>query len=156
MLQYGRYCNNFQEEFPFLNEFLVQIKYCNIVHIEALTALDMARKEIAPAVIDYQVFLMNACKLKKEQGIPKSLENNLLLRLANLSEEFSVAINKLEEDIAGYNGDQSNLEKAKYCKEVLLSDMDALRNCADAMEMLIGKDFYAFPSYEDILYSVKY
>ena len=99
---------------------------------------------------------MNACKLKKEQGIPKSLENNLLLRLANLSEEFSVAINKLEEDIAGYNGDQSNLEKAKYCKEVLLSDMDALRNCADAMEMLIGKDFYAFPSYEDILYSVKY
>ncbi len=131
--------------------------YSNIVHIEALTAIDIARKEITPVLIDYQAFLLNELKLKKEFGkITRSLEEKLLLKLSSLSEKFSVALDKLCDDVDGYNQNAFNLEKAKYCEKVLLADMQELRDMADSMELLIGKKFMTFPTYEDILYSVKY
>ncbi len=131
--------------------------YCNIIHIEALTAIDIARKEITPAVIDYQGFLLDELKLKKEYGnIPCGLEENLLNEFANLAENFHIALNKLVLDEKKYKTGWTNYNKAKYCKNVLLRDMEQLRKYADKMELLIGKDFSAFPTYEDILYSVKY
>ncbi len=131
--------------------------YCNIVHIEALTAIDMARKEITPAVIDYETFLLKELKLKKKfKKLFCSLEEKLIEKLANLSQEFSIALDKLVIDAENYNASWDNLKKAQYCEKVLLKDMCDLREFADAMEMLIGKDFSAFPAYEDILYSVKY
>ena len=131
--------------------------YCNIVHIEGLTAIDIARKEIVPAVIDYQAFLLSEIKLKKEHGNLKSgLETNLLNGLSELSEKFSIALDKLVEDVEKYNSNWANLKKAKYCQNKLLVDMTELRKYADKMELLIGKDFSAFPTYEEILYSVKY
>ena len=47
-------------------------------------------------------------------------------------------------------------EQAKYCREVILADMEKLRYYADAMELILGKKFCPFPTYEDILYSIKY
>ncbi len=131
--------------------------YSNIVHIEALTALDMARRYIAPAVIGYQTFLLKCVKLKKEYGKAKySLEEDLLRKIAELSEYFNRAIEKLRIDLNKYDGSNGNLKKAQYCKDVLLKDMQSLRGFADEMELLIGKEYITFPTYEDILYSVKY
>ncbi len=131
--------------------------YCNIIHIEALTAIDIARKEITPAVIDYQGFLLDELKLKKEYGeIPCGLEESLLKEFATLSENFHIALNKLVDDEKKYKTSWSNFNKAKYCKNTLLQDMEQVRKYSDEMELLIGKDFSAFPTYEDILYSVKY
>ena len=132
--------------------------YCNIVHIEALTSIDIARKHITPAVIGYQSFLLKELNLKKECGVQLScdLEQNLLEKLSLLSKEFSIALDKLVADTKKFNKEWTNLVKAKYCKNTLLKDMNALRNCADQMELLIGKEFISFPTYEDILYSVKY
>ncbi len=131
--------------------------YSNIVHIEALTAIDIARKEITPVVIDYQGFLLDELNLKKEYGkIACGLEEKLLLKLSALSEKFSNALDKLVEDVEKYDSTSSNLDKAKYCEKILLADMETLRGYADAMELLIGKAFMSFPTYEDILYSVKY
>lgn len=131
--------------------------YSNIVHIEALTAIDIARKEITPVVIDYQGFLLDELKLKKEYGkIACGLEEKLLLKLSALSEKFSDALDKLVSDVEKYDSSLSNLDKAKYCEKTLLADMEELRAYADGMELLIGKDFMSFPTYEDILYSVKY
>ncbi len=131
--------------------------YSNIVHIEALTAIDIARKEITPAVIDYQAFLLNELQLKKEFAtLACGLEKKLAEKLAVLSEKFSNALDKLIDDVSKYDSTWTNLKKARYCQKTLLKDMADLRESADAMEMIIGKDFYAFPTYEDILYSVKY
>ena len=131
--------------------------YSNIVHIEALTALDMARRYIAPSVIGYETFLLNCVKLKKEYGKAKlSLEEDLLNRIADLSESFNRELEKLSTDLNKYDNGESNLKKAQYCKDVLLKDMQALRGFADEMELLIGKEYISFPTYEDILYSVKY
>ena len=131
--------------------------YCNIVHIEALTAVDMARKEIAPTVIDYQAFLANSINEKsKIKGISCVLEKGLLKRLSDLSEKFCFTLERLESELKNYKGESDTLNKAKYCEKVLLENMNELRDYADQMELITGKDFSAFPSYEDILYSVKY
>ena len=131
--------------------------YCNIIHIEALTAIDIARKEITPVVIDYQGFLLDELRLKKEYGeISCVLEESLLREVASLSEKFHLALNKLIANEKKYKTTWSNFNKAKYCKATLLKDMEDVRKYADEMELLIGKEFYAFPTYEDILYSVKY
>lgn len=131
--------------------------YANILHIEALTALDMARKEITPAVIGYEKFLLSEVKLKKEfEGLSRSLEENALRKLACLSESFHECVEALESDIEKYCAEWDNLKKAEYCRDVLKPDMDRLRKYADEMELLLGKSFHPFPTYEDILYSVKY
>ena len=132
--------------------------YSNIVHIEALTAIDIARKSIVPAVIGYQKFLLEEINLKKSfcNTVACSLEENLIKTISDLSEKFHIALEKLVLDTSKYNKTWDNLKKAKFCKNTLLKDMSSLRLYADQMELLIGKDFINFPTYEDILYSVKY
>ena len=132
--------------------------YCNIVHIEALTALDMARREITPSVIGYQNFLISEYNEKKKTQVELncSLEEKLIKNLSDLSGKFSDALDKLAKDIDKYNSNWTNLKKSLYCKNILLKDMSRLREYADDMELVIGKDYVSFPTYEDILYSVKY
>ena len=131
--------------------------YANIVHIEALTAIDMARKEITPAIIGYQSFVLSEFEKKKEYGdLPSGLEEGLLKKLAELSEDYNVKLNKLVADTEKFDRAETNLEKAKYCRDYLLADMEVLRAVADETELIIGKTFTTFPTYEDILYSVKY
>ena len=130
--------------------------YFNIVHIEAFTALDMARKELVPSVIAYETFLLKELKEKnKYSGFDCRLEESLLKKVSRLSGDLYLAIEKLEEHLLKFDAEKTALEKATYCKEVLISDMKEMREYADEIELIIGKDFYPFPSYEDILYSVK-
>ena len=75
-------------------------------------------------------------------------EKNCLERFAYIRLEF-----KDEENFKFVVG---TVDRAKYCREVLLTDMEDLRKTADEMELLTGKEFIPFPTYEDILYSVKY
>ena len=132
--------------------------YSNIVFIEALTAIDMASKEISPAVVSYQKFVIEElnkkCKLDKKLSC--KLEKSIIYKLSALSDKFSESLEKLTVDTETYSNSWDNLKKAKYCEEVLLPDMKALRESADAMELIIGKSFQPYPNYEDILYSVKY
>ncbi len=132
--------------------------YSNIIQMEALTSIDMARKQITPAIIGYEKFLIEEATLKRaySKKICSNLEDKLIFDLANLSEEFSKALDKLIVDTERFDKKESNLNKAKYCKEVLLEDMNNLRHFADQMELIVGKEYMPFPTYEDILYSVKY
>lgn len=132
--------------------------YYNIVHIEALTAIDIANKEITPAVVDYQKFLLKElnAKMKLDAKLGVKLEKGLLSKLSTLSDKYADNLEKLSTDTLNYNKLSERLEKARYCKDVLLTDMENLRNVSDEMELIIGKEFFGFPNYEDILYSVKY
>ena len=149
--------------------------YYNIVHIEALTALDIARKEITPAIIKYQKFLLKAVneKLlleervlalsKKDASFKKgwdslsaSLEKGVLKKVSSLAEKYNEALTALEVGLDGFAKAKTDLDKAKYCKKVLLKCMLDLRTYADEIELLMAKEFHPFPTYEDLLYSVKY
>ena len=144
------------EEIHSRKEILLE-NYANIVHIEAVTALDMARSEIAPAIIEYENVLLSELKLKESSGaLPFGLERGVLKKLAAVSEEFANGTDELEAALAEWSHERSNSEKAIYCKEVLLPAMEKVRGFADEAELLLGKKYRAFPSYEDILYSVKY
>ena len=132
--------------------------YSNIIQMEALTSIDMARKQITPAIIGYEKFLIEEANVKRayDKKLYRGLEDKLIRDIANLSEEFSKALDKLILDTERFDKKDTNLNKARYCKEVLLADMTTLRNFADQMELIVGKEYMPFPTYEDILYSVKY
>lgn len=131
--------------------------YANIVHIEAFTALDIARKEIAPAVIGYQSFIIHELNEKKALGdYDAELERDIIKKISALSGKFALATENLEKDIEGYDKTADNYTKALYCKDKLLADMEEVRKYADDMELILSKKFSPFPTYEDILYSVKY
>ena len=83
-------------------------------------------------------------------------EEKLITELANLNEKFAEVLEKLVSDESKYNSAWNNLKKAKYAKNILLKDMNELRVYVDKMELLVGKEFISMPTYEDILYSVKY
>ena len=98
-------------------------------------------------------------EIEKKKKIIEGLslpEESLLYRI---SENFSVFYNALillEDNISKYPAGASAKERAFYAKDVLLANMNKLRKSADTMELLIGREFLPYPSYEDILYSVKY
>ena len=117
----------------------------------------MARKEITPAVLKYEKFLLKELKMKKELGsFNFELEEGVLKELSDLTSKFAKLINRFSNNLEKYNKESSNFEKAIYCKDVILVDMSELRSVADKMEIILGKEYHPFPTYEDILYSVKY
>ncbi len=131
--------------------------YSNIIHLEAITSIDIARREITPAVINFEKFLLSELELKKSVGnLPCVFESKLMIKMSELADRFGELLDKLCLDLEKYNNGWSNLTKAKFCKKTLLSDMENLRWVADEMELLVGKDFTTFPTYDEILYSVKY
>ncbi len=135
--------------------------YSNVTHIEALTMIDMARKEITPAVLEYEKFLFETANAKREYNkkagtsLSFGLEKELVYDISKLAEKFAVALDHLEVDTEEMNKIKDTLKKAQYVKNVILKDMNELRKYADKMELLIGKKYYKIPTYEDILYSVK-
>ncbi len=132
--------------------------YANVIHIEGLTAVDMARKEIAPAIIEYESFLLSEIEAKKEfdASLDATLEKDALKKISDLSGKFLKTLSRLEKEVEEFSKMTGVLDKAKYCRETILSDMEELRRFADGMELILGKKFCPFPTYEDILYSVKY
>ncbi len=131
--------------------------YVNTIHIEALTAIDMANKEITPAIIAYEEFLLKTLKLKKEAGaLSCKLEEKLINKISDLSSEYAERLSELSEKTAALEKIEGSLNKATYCKETIIPVMEGLRKAVDESELIIGKRFETLPDYDDILYSVKY
>lgn len=131
--------------------------YSNIINIEALTSIDMARKQIAPAIIGYQKFVLEGLNLKNKvlKGYNR-LEKSLADTLGKASDLFAEKLDALVLAESEYVKVVGTLERAKYAHDVLLKSMKELRKVVDDTELIVGKEFIPFPIYEDILYSVKY
>jgi glutamine synthetase len=102
-------------------------KYVKEVHIEALTAIDMARKEIAPAVIGYEKFLIEELALKNSLGrkISSKLEEKLIDKLAELTDRFSEELDKLILDEENFKFVVGTVDKARYCRDdEILTQLD--------------------------------
>ena len=131
--------------------------YAKTVHIEALTALDMARMEILPSIVKYQDFLLTEIEKKKKfPSLSVRPEEDLVSRISSYLDDFYSELLLLEGNLEEYPTSASAKERAFYSKDRLLASIERLRGSADRMELLIGKQFLPYPSYEDILYSVKY
>ena len=117
----------------------------------------MARMEILPSIVKYQDFLLSEIMKKKSfPSLSARPEENLLSRISSYFDSFYSELLLLEESLEKYPASAVAKERAFYSKDQLLASMERLRDSADRMELLISKEFLPYPSYEDILYSVKY
>ncbi len=126
--------------------------YNNTLHFEMLTMLEMARQEILPACLKYTKFVTDDIASKKAIGIdaPKELEKAKLLTA--LTEQLMEKIDALDDATAVPCTDA--FEIGMYYKNTVVPAMNALRETADTLETLVGKDYWPFPTYTELLYHV--
>ena len=130
--------------------------YIKIINIEALTMLEMAKQDIIPSVSDFVAELCQNVAAKRAvcEKIPFETEKNLITRLAELNDKTSAAVEKLESDLKAIN--KAEVRKAsKAMAHKIVPDMDELRRLVDEMETITSSDYWPYPTYFDILYSVK-
>ncbi len=131
--------------------------YSKTVNIEALTMVDMARKEILPAVEGYTKSLAETLAAKKVAvaGLPCKYETATITKLSELSDEIADATADLDSEIAKFQAIEDVTEAANDIRDVILGKMDALRAVCDEAETITAKEFWPFPTYSDLLFSVK-
>ena len=130
--------------------------YSKIINIEALTMLEMARKQLLPAVNSYMSELANtaASKLAVSESISVRSETKTLNRLSADADAMSDAIDTLQDAVDAAKALPSESEKAVAFHDNVLPAMDALRAAADDAETICGEDYWPLPSYSKMLYYV--
>ena len=131
--------------------------YVKIVNIEALTMLDMAHKDILPAMSAYSKELADAALEKKKlsEDIDTTYETETVKALGNLLGNTYSNVKKLESDLYTAKSISSSVELADYYKDFILADMSALRASADEMETMASSEKWPYPSYGDLLFGVR-
>ena len=130
--------------------------YAKVINIEALTMLEMARKQLLPAVNAYMSEVANtaASKLAVSESISVRSETKTLGRLSADADAMSDAIDTLQNAVDAAKALPSESEKAVAFHDNVLPAMDALRAAADDAETLCGEDYWPLPSYSKMLYYV--
>ena len=130
--------------------------YAKVINIEALTMLEMARKQLLPAVNAYMSEVANtaASKLAVSESISVRSETKTLNRLSADADAMSDAIDPLQDAVDAAKALPSESEKAVAFHDNVLPAMDALRAAADDAETLCGEDYWPLPSYSKMLYYV--
>ena len=130
--------------------------YVKIINIEALTMIEMAKRDIIPAVSDFVATLCQNVAAKQAvcDKIPFKTEKDLIEKLAKLNDLTSAAVTKLEKDLKGV--DKHDVRPASQAMaHTVIPDMEGVRKLVDEMETLTSSDYWPYPTYFDILYSVK-
>lgn len=128
--------------------------YCKALHIEALTALDMAKKEIFPAVLSYTKFLCDAIQSKKAVGLETSAEQALAGRIASLTTALDKRIQALDDSLVQVRNLTETLACAQFYRQGVFAAMQSLRVVADELETLLAADYWPFPTYGELLFTV--
>ena len=129
--------------------------YVKSIRIEALTMIEMARQDIYPAVNGYLAELCGSIEAKRAVSVklPVGEDVKLAEKLATMNDAMMAAVAKLERDLSEMpEGEQPASQKMAH---VVLPDMEQVRSLADGMEKLCSSDYWPYPTYTDILYSVK-
>lgn len=139
------------------SRFEIQMEnYCKTLNIEALTMLEMVRKDIIPAVCSYLKALSDTALSKKAlaPGVSCELEQDLVSKLSSLSEALNKNAKKLEDALLGVKNQDALLAKGQYYQNVIFPTMQELREVADEIETLVGEEYWPYPTYGQLLYSV--
>lgn len=131
-------------------------KYAQTINIEAQTMLEMIKKDIIPAVCRYSKDLTESALAKKSLSadIDTSLETDLVTKISSLSACLAKKTADLEKYVLEAKDIDDNEELAKFFHDTILSQMNEVRAIADELETLVGKDYWPFPTYTDLLFSV--
>lgn len=127
-------------------------QYAKVINIEAYTMYKMTAKMILPACVEFMNVLSESVGKKKELGMSYDYEGSVLYKTSKLVDEAYAMNNKLEElrktaaSIAGIE------KQTMYLHDVVLAEMDNLREVIDSLELLCSSDYWPLPSYGDMLF----
>ena len=128
--------------------------YIKHINIEARTFVDVARQEVIPAVVTYLGEISRLAADKAGIGCDVSFEKSVIEGLSRRVGELKVNVDTLADDIAAEDDVADSLEKATYCRDVLIAHMDIARTVADELETLTAKKYWPFPTYSELLFSL--
>ncbi|MGN1348325.1 MAG: glutamine synthetase III [Acutalibacteraceae bacterium] len=131
--------------------------YCKTVIIEANTMVSMAKTEILPAVTEYASELAKTAKAKKEicQDVACGYECKTLKKLSSLTDAIAQATEELEDTLMTVKSAEDFGEMSELIRDKLIAKMSELRISCDMAENITAKKYWPYPSYADILFSVK-
>ncbi|EEG74344.1 glutamate--ammonia ligase, catalytic domain protein [[Clostridium] hylemonae DSM 15053] len=134
-----------------------EIKYENYskaINIEARTMIDMASKQIIPAVIRYTKSLADTVVAVKEAGADMSVQAGLLTEVSGLLAETKKALEALILAADKASDMEEGKQQAEYCHSDVVPAMEALRKPVDELEMIVDKEAWPMPSYGDLIFEV--
>ncbi len=131
--------------------------YCKVLHIEALTMMEMVRQDIIPAISKYIKVLGDSAlaKMHISSGIDHSLEEKLISKLSDGNEALFEKTELLDEFVKEANAISDALAQAKFYHDKVLELMGEIRAVADEMETYTAKECWPFPTYGDLLFSIQ-
>ena len=129
-------------------------KYSKTVRIEARTMIEMARKQLLPATMDYVQSLCEAIATKKQIGFTCKTDEKIAKKLNELADRFYESIERLEERVAEANKVNGIQKQAEFFHDVVLAEMDIMRNIADEIELNMPAAKWPIPAYSEIIYNV--
>ena len=129
--------------------------YAKAINIEAKTMIDIATKQIIPAVIRYTTVLADSINAVKAAGVTEvSVQAELLKRCSALLKETNEAMHTLSALVAKVPEVAEGRDRAVYCREQIVKAMETLRKPVDELEMLVDKSMWPMPSYGDLIFEV--
>ena len=130
--------------------------YCKILRIEANTLVDMVQHEILNAASHYCAALCSTIREKKAAlpGVSCRVEESLAGTVSILNEQLLDRTTQLKTALATMNPDASTEERMRYCRNEIRTRMDEVREVIDRLETIVSSDFWPYPTYYDLLFSV--
>lgn len=135
-------------------EEIIYETYAKTINIEALTMIDMAGKDIIPAVASYTGELANTVIAVKEAGASATAQTELLVKVDELLAEAKAALATLEDETAKAAAIEDEKAQAFYYKDTVKVAMDALRTPVDKLEMLVDSSIWPMPTYGELMFEV--
>lgn len=130
-------------------------EYSKTINIEAITMLHIASKEIIPAVVEYLNELCESASLKKSinPAFSSECEEGLIADVSAKESEMYKAVGALKAALKNVPSDDAQTS-ANYYRDVVIPAMADVRKPADELELLVGREYWPFPTYGDLLFSV--
>lgn len=128
--------------------------YAKTINIEALTMIDMASRQIIPAVVRYTKSLADTVIAVKGAGADASVQAKLLDQVSSGLAQTKTALEKLQKAVEEAGAMQEGKEQAFFYKNVVCTAMEDLRRPVDRLEMIVEKEAWPYPTYADLMFEV--
>ncbi len=135
-------------------EEIIYETYAKTINIEALTMIDMAGKQIIPAVVKYTKMLADTVNAVKEAGADASMQVELLKSVVEKLAAMQAALTELKKVEAEASAMENVKEQAFFYKDKVKAVMEQLRKPADELEMMVDKNIWPIPTYGELMFEI--
>lgn len=128
--------------------------YAKQINIEALTAIDMAKKQLIPAGLEYATFLADSISSLRVATVDTSVQEDLLKKVSSLLTSSYANLTKLEKALVKAQAIGETVQKAETYRDMVVTSMQALRKDIDGLEMIVPADMWPVPTYAELLFKL--